>query len=381
MAIALGILAASGQVSAESMAAYEFVGELSLSGELRPVRGVLPAAISVRREKRTLVVPATNGAEAALAGADAARIATSLTQICAALAGAQTLDKADAPMRCAAEVPDICEVRGQYQAKRAFEIAAVGGHSLLMTGPPGSGKSMLAARLPGLLPPMSDDEAVAAASVASISQAGFDPALHWGVRPFRAPHHTASGVALVGGGPTPRPGEITLAHHGVLFLDELPEFERRVLEVLREPLESGKITISRAARQADFPAQFQLVAAMNPCPCGYLGEASGQCHCTADRVARYRQRISGPLLDRIDIHLHVARVPREVLTGAGEKAASSPAAQTLIEQAMDKLGLSARGYHRSLKVARSIADLDDAGRIEAAHISEALGYRQLADHA
>ncbi len=416
LAIALGILAASGQISAASMENYEFTGELSLSGELRPVRGALPAALTARDEGRVLVVPAHNGPEAALAGPQCARTATSLMQITAALIGEDALPFAIAPDQCVMTVPDLSEVRGQYQAKRALEIAAVGGHSILMTGPPGSGKSMLAARLPGILPPMTEQESIEAASVASISQSGFDPALHWGLRPFRAPHHTASGVALVGGGPTPRPGEITLAHHGVLFLDELPEFERRVLEVLREPLESGNITISRAARQADFPAQFQLIAAMNPCPCGYLGEESGRCHCSADRVARYRQRISGPLLDRIDMHLHVARVPRTLLTEeapsndshsadvrarviqartlSGQRGhapnarltvpqirqhcKTSADAQYLVEQAMDKLGLSARAYHRSLKVARSIADLDGAAQIQTPHISEALGYRQLA---
>ncbi|MDN5937681.1 MAG: YifB family Mg chelatase-like AAA ATPase, partial [Salinisphaera sp.] len=310
---------------------------------------------------------------------------------------------------------DLCEVRGQHQAKRALEIAAAGGHSLLFSGPPGSGKTMLASRLPGILPPMTDAEAMQAATVASVANPGADAAAYWRRRPLRAPHHTASGVALVGGGPIPRPGEITLAHHGVLFLDELPEFDRRVLEVLREPLESGHITISRAARQADFPARFQLIAAMNPCPCGYLGDPTGRGHCSAEQVARYRARISGPLLDRIDMHVTVARVPRAQLSGASEgggeysdtvrarvvaargRAAArghgpnaslddatlrrhcQPAdcAQQLLDQAVDRLGLSARGYHRVLRVARSIADLAASDAIDTAHVAEALSLRGL----
>lgn len=415
LAVALGILAATGQVPAESLADLEFIGELSLAGELRPVRGSLPSALGCGQDNRKLVVPVDNGAEAALAGPDCAFTAPSLAQICASLNKADTLKPALAPELASESVPDISDVRGQYQAKRALEIAAAGGHSLLMSGPPGSGKSMLAARLPGLLPPMTQTEAIEAASVASISLGGFDPARHWGVRPFRAPHHTASGVALVGGGPTPRPGEITLAHHGVLFLDELPEFERKVLEVLREPLESGKITISRAARQAEFPARFQLIAAMNPCPCGYLGDESGRCHCSADRVTRYLGRISGPLLDRIDMRLNVARVDRAVLTQVQPTGAETSAAVrervaaarsfarghgrdqpnaalntagvnqfcrldesalAVLNQAMDRLSLSARAHSRILKLARSIADLAQAENISVAHVAEAISYRE-----
>jgi magnesium chelatase family protein len=309
--------------------------------------------------------------------------------------------------------PDICEVKGQHQAKRALEIAAAGGHSLLYIGPPGSGKSMLAARLPGLLPPMSDDEALETAAIHSLYN-GFTLD-RWKQRPYRAPHHTASGVALVGGGGSPRPGEISLAHNGVLFLDELPEFDRHVLEVLREPLESGRVTISRAARSAEFPARFQLVAAMNPCPCGYHGEASGRCRCTPAQVQQYRARLSGPLLDRIDLHVEVPALPRDVLLNeksAGEETSAQvrerasvarqrmlarggianaalgnreiekvcvldTAGRALVEQAMARLGLSARAYHRVLKVARTIADLAGEESIAPEHLAEAIQYRSL----
>ena len=304
------------------------------------------------------------------------------------------------------------EVKGQAHAKRALEIAAAGAHSVLMVGPPGSGKSMLAARLPGILPSMTDDEALESAAMQSLGSGGFNIA-HWKRRPYRSPHHTASGVALVGGGSNPRPGEISLAMNGVLFLDELPEFERKVLEVLREPLESGRITISRAARQADFPARFQLVAAMNPCLCGYLGHHSGRCRCTPDQVTRYRGKISGPLLDRIDIQIEVPAVPEEELMRHAQGEPSSKIRQrvesayqrqlgrqgkanarltvkdidkycipdtlgeNLLKQAISRLNLSARAYHRILKLARTIADLTSSDGITSTHIAEAVQYRKL----
>ncbi|MGH8725830.1 MAG: YifB family Mg chelatase-like AAA ATPase, partial [Burkholderiales bacterium] len=303
--IALGILAASGQLPPQALAGQEFAGELSLTGELRSVRGALAMALSARAAGRAFIVPDGNAPQAALA--EGARIlpARTLLEVVAHLAGEAPLAQyAGAAQSSAARYPDFAEVKGQQQAKRALEVAAAGGHSVLMIGPPGTGKSMLAARFPGILPGLSQAEALEIAAVHSVSSAGFE-ALRWGERPYRAPHHSASEAALVGGGALPRPGEISLAHHGVLFLDELPEFDRDVLESLREPLESGRVSIARAARQTQFPARFQLVAAMNPCPCGHCGDRGGRCRCTPERIARYRARISGPLADRIDIKLEV----------------------------------------------------------------------------
>ncbi|MDO8705520.1 MAG: YifB family Mg chelatase-like AAA ATPase [Sulfuricaulis sp.] len=413
--IAIGILAASGQVSTRELDKYEFIGELALIGKLRSVLGALAVALQTRQTGRALILPAVNALEAALAGGADIRGAKHLLEVTAHLNGEKLLERQKPEMHRSesAETPDLRDIKGQHQARRALEIAAAGGHSLLMIGPPGAGKTMLAARLPGILPRMGDDEALETAAIQSLHKRFV--LAQWKQRPFRAPHHTASGVALVGGGSHPQPGEISLAHHGVLFLDELPEFDRRVLEVLREPLESGTITISRAARQAEFPARFQLVAAMNPCPCGYYGDPSGRCRCTPDKVSQYRARISGPLLDRIDMHIEVPPVPRELLLNPKtHDAETSAAVQTrveaararqiqrsgganavlnnqqieefcrldeagrrLFEQAIDRLGFSARAYHRILKVARTIADLAAQEAILPAHLAEAVQYRCL----
>ncbi len=416
--IALGILAASQQIPGEQLARYEFAGELSLSGELRPVRGALAMSLAMHRHgdggARAFVLPLVNADEAALVMDAAIYPARTLLEVCAHFAhGAGNTRLArhqgQAPASTV-DYPDFADVKGQQSAKRALEVAAAGTHSVLMIGPPGAGKSMLAARFPGLLPPMSDDEALESAAVQSLA-GSFSPQ-RWRRRPFRSPHHTSSGVALVGGGNLPRPGEVSLAHHGVLFLDELPEFERRVLEVLREPLESGQITISRAAHQADFPARFQLVAAMNPCPCGWLGHPSGKCRCTPELAQRYQGRISGPLLDRIDIQLSVAAMPAQSIgaqaTGEASRVVAQRVAQAhalqlarqgkpnqrlgpaeidrhcrpdaagerLLRAAMQQLHWSARAYHRVLKVARTVADLGGAEHVAGEHIAEAIQYRR-----
>ena len=412
--IALGILAASGQLPSNQLDAYEFAGELSLTGDLRPIRGALAMTYKAHRCGRAFVLPRASAEEAGLVREAQVLPAKTLLEVCAHLARRELLQPyvCEPALAAQADYPDLADVKGQAHAKRALEIAAAGGHSLLMVGPPGTGKSMLAARFSGILPPMSDAEALESAALQSLGSGGFRVE-QFRRRPLRAPHHSASSVALVGGGSDPRPGEISLAHHGVLFLDELPEFERKVLEMLREPLESGRVAISRAARQAEFPARFQLIAAMNPCPCGYLGHFSGKCRCTPDQVARYRGKISGPLIDRIDMHLEVPAVSQEELlrqssgessdTVRGRVAAAheiqidrqgkansrlatreieqrctpESAAEKLLRQAIAKLSLSARAYHHVLKLARTIADLARSQTIAAAHVAEAIQYRKL----
>jgi magnesium chelatase family protein len=411
LAIAIGILASSGQIPDDTLAEYEFVAELALGGGLRPVRGVLPGALAGRKAQRRLICARDNAREAALADPVHSLVANHLVEICQHLRKLEPLQHPDDPLipqDLPPELPDLIDVRGQARARRALEITAAGGHNLLLIGPPGTGKTLLASRLPGLLPPLSESEALESAAVQSVCGKPVD-ARRWRIRPFRAPHHNASAAALVGGGSIPRPGEISLAHNGVLFLDELPEFQRHALDMLREPMETGSVTVSRAATQAEFPARFQFIAAMNPCPCGYLGDEEHDCHCSLQQVQRYRARVSGPLLDRIDLHVEMPRLPwRQLEQDIGENSATvrqrvihargkqlargrlnarltlaeldevcqlGKAEKVLLDKVASRFRLSPRSIHRIQRVARSIADLDDSIPVSTRHLQEACGYR------
>lgn len=416
LAIALSILAASGQIRADALPASEYLAELALTGALRPIKGILAAALAAHGAGRAIFCASGNAQEISLCEDLLAHAPTSLREVCDHLEGRTLLAPIPHTSPVAtgtANLPDLAEVRGQFPARRALEIAAAGGHNLLMVGPPGTGKTMLAMRLPSLLPPLSPAAALEAAVVRSVngSLAG---STDWRLPPFRSPHHTASAAALIGGGSVPRPGEVSLAHLGVLFLDELPEFSRHVLEVLREPLESRCVTISRASRQATFPADFQLVAAMNPCPCGYAGDPSGRCQCSPVRIARYLERVSGPLLDRIDIQVEVPRETDWLQHGQDEQLESSAMvsvrvaearrrqlarqgclnarlgasgigthiplgreAAALLEQAFARFRISPRVCHRLLRMARTIADLAGVEQVGSGDVAEALGLRRM----
>ena len=413
--IALGILAASGQLKTKSLADYEFLGELALSGLLRPVTGALPAAIASTEKQRTLILPESSAKAAALCPDSTVFGASSLLSVCAHVIGDQLLEQSVCERESEGwHYPDLADVKGQMQAKRALQVAAAGNHHLLLFGPPGTGKTMLASRLPGILPELSEHESLEVAAIYSLTSHNTAPV--WKQRPFRTPHHTASSVALVGGGGQPRPGEISYAHNGVLFLDEFPEFQKHALEVLREPLESGQVVISRSKGQACFPAAFQLVAAMNPCPCGYLGDSQKSCRCSPDQIRRYQKKLSGPLLDRIDLQIEVSgqtsatlfqdqsddheysseklretvkharalQIDRQGKANAflqpseiNRYCTLDSDEQAYLTRLCDKLGYSARVVHRVLRVARTLADIELQPAIKRKHLAEAIHYRKL----
>lgn len=415
LAIAIALLLATRQLSCSTIHQYELTGELALDGSLRDVSGILPIAIASAQSGRALITSTNNAEEAVLSKQVTAYGAKHLLSVCAHLNGSATLKKQTKKKHVIIQQKyrDLSDVQGQANARRALEIAAAGKHSLLFNGPPGCGKTMLASRLPGILPPLEDADALTVAALYSITQAGFD-VQNWGIHAFRTPHHSASTAALVGGGNPPKPGEISLAHKGVLFLDELPEFSRQVLEALREPLEAGSICISRASHQAIFPSDFQLIAAMNPCPCGYAQEKNERCDCTPEKINRYQAKLSGPFLDRIDMHVTLSKLPIDMLFDRKKCAESSqsvrarvikadrmqierqekpnaklsdadlkihcaltPKLNKLLISALDKLGLSARAAQRCLKVARTIADLSHNTDIQEADLLEALSYRHV----